>query len=86
MSHELSPHVEFICKCRSGSVAMQAFAHNYYCFMNRVNHSSDHKVEGDFFSEFDAVIRIQEQLCLFCKECDWNLWTKMITKTITLIF
>ena len=65
---------------------MQAFAHNYYCFMNRVNRSSGQKVEGEFFfSESDAVIRIQERLCLFCKECDWNLWPKMITKTITLI-
>ena len=34
------------------------------------------------FSEFDAVIRTQGKLCLFCKECDWKLWPKMITKAI----
>ena len=34
------------------------------------------------FSEFEAVIRIQEQLCLFCKKCDRKLWPKMITKAI----
>ena len=35
---------------------MQAFAHNYYLFMNRVNRSSGQKVRGEFFFLNSTVV------------------------------
>ena len=69
----------FICKCRSGSVFMQAFGHNS-CLMNWKPIKWPKSERWVFLNTrllFD-VIRIQERLCLFCKECDWKLWPRMI--------